>query len=89
MAPWKGEHFMTIEDRHREGLERYLHGMPPGHFLRAVLENDLFEAVGRADEGSAGAIPAICRYIYNNMPANCWGSKVAVDAWLAPQGRRT
>ena len=66
-----------------EGLRRYAdHGIPPGDFLRAVLENNLMEAVGRADYENRLYLYEICDYIYNEMPFNCHGSPENVRAWL-------
>lgn len=65
-------------------LDRYLkRRIPTGSFLRAVLANDLFEAVGRADEQNKLLIPIIVKYIYNEFPSSCHGSYARVDAWLA------
>jgi len=57
---------------------------PTGDFLRAVLENDLKEAVGRADDYNIRVIPEIVRYCYNEIPCNCWGSPERVKTWLGP-----
>jgi len=66
-----------------ESLERYAkQGVPPGGFLRAVLANDLMEAVGRADIYNIHALPAICSYIYNGIPLDSWGSYEIVDNWI-------
>jgi hypothetical protein len=46
-----------------------------GSFLRAVLENDLTNAVCTADEKNFFALPVIVRYVYNELPSPCWGSK--------------
>lgn len=48
--------------------------IPPGGFLKAVLQNDLFSAVGRADVENLRALPRIVEYCYNELPATCWGS---------------
>ena len=67
-----------------ESLERYAkHHIPTGDFLRAVLENDLMEAIGRADDINKYRLHAICNYMYNQMPISCWGSKETVKDWLA------
>jgi len=58
------------------------HGVPPGQFLTAVLTNDLFHAVGRADPDSLQHLQGICRYIYNDIPLVCWGSHDRVATWL-------
>jgi hypothetical protein len=60
----------------KAALDRYVeHKMLPGGFLMAVLTNDLFGAVGRADSENLAALPDIVRYVYNQMPADSWGSK--------------
>lgn len=56
-------------------------GVPTGDFLRAVLSNNLFEAVCRADDDNIKVIVEICRYIYNELPAGCHGSPEKVKAW--------
>jgi len=65
-------------------LRRYAdHGVPTGGFLQAVLENDLFGAMCRADESSRANLQEICRYVYNDMPGGCWGSKLHIERWIA------
>ena len=59
------------------------HGRPTGGFLRAVLANDLMQAIASGDESSLNNLPAICRYIYNEIPGNVHGSYAAVDAHVA------
>jgi len=67
----------------KESLDRYVyHRIPTGGFLYAVLTNDLFEAVGRADDCNLACLPEICSYIYNEVPSTCWGSPEAVQLWL-------
>lgn len=66
-----------------DGLRQYgLHHVPVGGFLKAVLCNNLHEAVCRADVGSLAAIRQIVLYVYNVMPSACWGSREKVEAWL-------
>ena len=65
------------------GLERYInHGIAPGGFLTAVLENDLKEAVSRADDINMINIPAYVGYLYNEAPSGCYGSPEKVKAWI-------
>lgn len=74
---------MKIPEYTKEDIDQYVtRRIPPGDFLHAVLCNDLMEAMGRADDENREAIYAICVYIYNNIPANCWGSKEKVELWL-------
>ena len=64
-------------------LNRYVnYKMAPGGFLTAVLSNDLFGAVARADSENAAALQDIVTYIYNELPAGCWGSKEQVARFL-------
>lgn len=69
---------------HGQGaLERYIeNGLPPGHFLTAVLTNDLFGAFNRADEENEKAVGDYVRWLYNHAPVQCWGSRDAVTNWL-------
>jgi len=53
-----------------------------GDFLTAVLENNLMEAVGRADHINKQLLPEICMYVYNEMPSTCHGSPEKVKLWL-------
>jgi hypothetical protein len=67
----------------KETLKRYVENkIPTGGFLQSVLENDLFEAVARADRYNIHRIYEICDYIYNNLPYQCWGDKEKVEKWL-------
>lgn len=54
---------------------------PVGGFLTAVLENNLVEAMGRADMSNRHSLFSIVTYAYNELPADCWGSKEKVEAW--------
>jgi hypothetical protein len=74
---------MNIPQSTFGGLRRYAENrIPPGGFLRAVLENNLREAVGRADLANQAALIEIVKVIYNELPAECWGSPEKVEAWL-------
>ena len=67
------------------GLIRYFNNrIPPGDFLIAVLENNLVEAVGRADEENVHCLKAYTMWLYNVPPGrpNGWGSPAAVNKWL-------
>ena len=73
-----------IPDRMMPALKRYIEEkIPPGHFLTAVICNDLTEACGRADDENMANLPAYVAYLYNEAPANCWGSKKKMKLWLA------
>ncbi len=74
----------NIPEHMREGIEAYVErGRPPGGFLRAVLTNDLHSAVQRADHINVNLLPDYVRFLYWEVPGNCWGSPENVKAWLA------
>lgn len=69
------------------GLELYFNErIPVGHFLTAVLQNDLRESVGLADEHSLPALSDLVRFLYMEAPAGSWGSREAVKDWLMGKG---
>ena len=71
-----------IEPRFKETIDAYVgSGRPTGHFIEAVLKNDLKEAVGRGDSEAIDNLPHIVSYLYNECPMMCWGSKEFVDEW--------
>ena len=79
--------YITIKQSTIDALIRYAEkGIPPGGFLRGVLTNNFSEAVGRADEDNRRALYAIHIFVYNEMPADCWGSVEKVNAWIDHNG---
>ena len=74
-------------DYMQEGVKRWVeHGVMPGSFLRAVLENDLKGAVGNADSNNLAALRYWVEWFYDYAPAGCWGSALKVRAWQDHQG---
>ena len=70
-----------------EGLQNYiLHGQPVGHFLTAVLENDLRGAVTRADATNAPCLKGYVWFAHNEMPAMSHGSPELVERWIKAGG---
>lgn len=67
----------------RQGLLDYLRfGVPPGHFLLAVLANDLAEACARADDVNQRALYDYVYVLYNDAPGTSWGSPAKVQEWI-------
>ncbi len=66
-----------------EGMNRFvlLH-QPVGHFLTAVLSNNLREAFARADNENQKTMFQIVSYCHNQIPGNCWGTPEKVKAWV-------
>lgn len=73
-----------------DGLVAYLvDRRPTGQFLRAVLENNLVEAVMRADPASLAGLRPLLLFLVNQATSTCWGSPTLVAAWLEdPRGPR-
>ncbi len=70
-----------------DAIERYvLYGHAVGHFLTAVLENDLKESCGRADPEMQVCLFDLVRLLYNDVPMLAWGSPEKVLAWQEHQG---
>lgn len=66
-----------------DGLFAYVEtGRPVGHFLRACIDNDLGQAIARADDSSLQALPAIAGWLYNEAPSGCHGRPGSHDAWV-------
>lgn len=79
-----------IPNRTKESIDLYVErGVMLGSFVMAVLENNLKEAFGRADEGNIAEMFHIVSYCYNNIPVNCWGSPEKVARWLKGMERLT
>lgn len=72
-----------IPDYMRGGLERYIMDrVEPGHFLMAVLRNDLRRAFERADDVNSACMRNYIVFLYTYSPSDCWGSPEKVAAWL-------
>ena len=80
----KGEiNYSLIPEYMRDGVRLYLEeGLRPGHFLNAVLENNLVEAAARADRENKHRLLDWATFLYNELPMGCWGSKEKVAAWI-------
>jgi len=66
-----------------QALERYRDKkVETGGFLRAVLSNDLEQAVTRADKENREALPIIVTWVFNELPSGAWGSYEEYRAWV-------
>jgi len=75
--------YSTCPERFRGEFQRYLDNhIRPGHFLSAVLSNDLMGAMGRADLQSRIQLHDICTFVYNHVPMCACGSKESFEKWL-------
>lgn len=77
------EDYSLIPDRVMNNLLQYVEGNEaPGGFLYAVLSNNLFEAIGRADDEMQPLIPLLVKFISWKIPYGCHGSPAIVTAWM-------
>lgn len=62
-------------------VERY---EPPGHFLTAVLANDLVVACEFGSAVGMASVPSILAWLrQHDAPVTCWGTRARVIAWTA------
>lgn len=72
-----------LPDHIRGGMQRYVeHGIEPGGFLTAVLENDLLGAFARADATCLIRMTDIVKFVNNELPGVSYGSPEAVNNWI-------
>lgn len=77
----------ALPEHMQVSAQRYIeHGQPPGDFLRAVLENNLAEAFGRADTENEQHMREWAQWLYMDVPHAAWGSRECVDSWVAQGG---
>ncbi len=57
-------------------------GVKPGSFLSAIIQNDLSDACGRADDKNLHNLPAFVAYFWGETPACCWGSSEHMERWM-------
>lgn len=82
----KGFDELDLPEHMRSAVELYLtHGILPGGFLTAVLENKLIEAAVKADHINIQRLRDWADFVYNWLPATCWGSETFVKAWSRKQ----
>ncbi len=75
--------YSLIPSHMMDALTRYIENkIKPGGFLTAVLCNNLKLAVGQADYINIKIIPVYVSFLYNNAPANCWGSVENFENYL-------
>lgn len=66
---------------HGSLVEYIMEGRPVGGFLKAVLENNLSEAVNRADNVNQEALVRYVKFLHNKAPSGSWGREGACEYW--------
>lgn len=62
---------------------------PGGHFVNALLRNDLKGVFYNADSENSELVRDYVRFLYNYAPEKCWGSKDKFDAWVDGENTNT
>ena len=76
--------YHLIPDHMMKSMINYAdHHFPVGDFLKAIICNDLTEAIRRADDTNLWIIPIYVTWFYNEVPGGAWKSKKAYDYWLS------
>ena len=84
---WGDGLLRLVPEPMRGGVIRYIaHGIIPGGFLTALLQNDLMAAVGKADATNQRCIVDWCTFLHNYAPQGCFGSPAAVRSWAERGG---
>jgi len=79
--------YYNLPNHMHGAIVRYImDGIPPGHFLTAVIDNDLREAFSRADDKNKPMIEAFLQYFYMEAPAQCHGSERDMERWIERGG---
>ena len=74
--------YAVIPEHTRRTLLNYVeYRLPPGHAIQALLANDLWTFVGRADADTLAAVRQLV-WALGYCPAACQGSKAKVATWL-------
>jgi hypothetical protein len=79
--------YSRIPEHCRHGMKDYIErGVVPGGFLCSVLENSLVDAFGKADLVNQKALLDYASFLYNEAPADCWGSAEDIILWSKAGG---
>lgn len=79
--------YSKLPDHMQDGTRLYIeHGILPGSFLTAVICNDLFTAMWKADDINRYRLFDWCSFFYNEAPSQCFGSPDKMEKWMAHGG---
>ena len=77
------DYFSKVPEHTQGALTRYfLYAFEPGSFLRAVLSNDLYSSVARADTFNQPALADIVKWLIDNAPDGSWGHEDYYQEWI-------
>lgn len=77
----------NIPARMYQGIIDYIvTGTPTGSFLAAIFQNDLVNAIGKADAENSALLREYALFLYNEAPMPCWGSDEEYHRWIDKGG---
>ncbi len=75
--------WLEIPEHLREPLGRFLvHGLHPGDFLKAVISNNLKQAVASGNDASLAGLRPLVMFMLNHAPAYAFGYSGAYQIWV-------
>jgi len=75
--------YSKLPEHMQPGMRRYIElGIPPGSFLRAVLENKLVESFQYADDINLHRMFDFASFLYNEINRGCYGNEDTVEEWI-------
>ena len=70
-----------------EGIRHHVSvGEPTGHFLTALLSNNMADVVSHGDDNNMALLKVWVLYLYNVLPSGCWGTGDKCQAWRKSGG---
>jgi hypothetical protein len=69
-------------------INHVIDGSPTGDFLSSLFDNDLLNAVCRADETTLAGLRNLMLFMHNYAPQRCWGSPELAQRWRDAGGIR-
>lgn len=84
LPDWDEDKFRElVMVRWQKGIKNYFYEkLRPGHFLTAVLCNDLQAAISRCDGDALQELPRLMMFLFNYAPANSWGCEDFMEEWI-------
>ena len=71
-----------VPEHTRESIKQWIeHGVDAGSFINALMANDLFLAISKADDRNKTSFTSIVSWIWNYAPAACYGSYDICQSW--------
>jgi hypothetical protein len=75
--------YSVLPEHMHDGMRLYIEdGIRPGGFLYLILCNDFVHALGHADPINTARIVDFAKFLWQDAPLPCWGSREKVAVWI-------